>query len=138
MLFNEFVVIAMHFAGAEDKIGGGEVELIWDIHAALEQTGKTGTSSRHRPQLRKLLQQLYRESQKSYEVDSLPRSIQALQIYDAQNGTSYAEEVRTMYFRLASFVIKADRRLKKEEERRLSAFKEVLWSPDHPKVDTQQ
>lgn len=137
LLFNEFVVIALHFAGTENEISDEEVELIWDIHTVLEQTDKADISSQHRPELRKALQQLYLESQRSYELSSLPRSIRALQVYDAQNNTSYAEEARTMYFRLASFMAKADRRLAKEEETRLSAFKEVLWPPDSSKADAR-
>jgi SpoVK/Ycf46/Vps4 family AAA+-type ATPase len=60
-----------------------------------------------------------------------------LEIYDNENGTDFAEKAKTMYFRFANFIIKADGRVTDQEKILLSKFNDLLYSSrDYTPTDT--
>jgi AAA+ superfamily predicted ATPase len=61
-------------------------------------------------------------------------SVRALEIYDTQHGTNYAEMSKTMFFRFANSLVKADGKIAREEEIELIKFKNILYSNKIPKA----
>jgi AAA+ superfamily predicted ATPase len=61
-------------------------------------------------------------------------AIQALQIYDKENGTVYAEKAKTMFFRFANALVKADGKITPHEQAALSQLKDLFYPeiPDTP------
>lgn len=61
-------------------------------------------------------------------VDQIPFTIVPLEAYDRERGTTYAEEARAMFFRVANAVAKADGTVTVLEEAKLAALKEQIWT----------
>jgi AAA+ superfamily predicted ATPase len=61
------------------------------------------------------------------DYKSVP-SVKALEIYDTQHGTTYAEIAKAMVFRFANLLVKADGKITRAEEIELIKFKNVLYS----------
>ena len=56
----------------------------------------------------------------------VPMPVVYLQIYDEINGTDYSTQAKSMFFRFANAVAKADGNVSRQEEVALSNYKELL------------
>ena len=54
--------------------------------------------------------------------------VKALEIYDTQHGTDYAEKAKSMFFRFANSFVKLDGSITQKEEIELNKFKGILYS----------
>ncbi len=81
---------------------------------------------------RNALQEALRKNQESIieNKDSLSPSIKALETYDIQHGTNYAEIARVMFFRFANSFVKIDGAISRQEEIQLNKLKDVLYNKE--------
>ncbi len=61
---------------------------------------------------------------------SIPEPVKFLQIYDERNGTDFATQAKSMLFRFANMVAKADGNVCEEEQILLSKYKDILLFDD--------
>lgn len=66
-------------------------------------------------------------------VEVIPTTIAPLEAYDRQRGTSFAEQARALFFRIANAVAKADGKVTALEETKLATLKDQIWTS---KLDT--
>ncbi|MCL4488607.1 MAG: hypothetical protein M1570_10825 [Chloroflexi bacterium] len=132
LFFNDLVVTAMRFSGADNSITDEEVSLLWHLMPSTGVFNDAKISVRHLARLRELLQKMYQENLETYGGNQVPRSVLALANYDRRNGTQYAEIAKEMFYRLAEAVVGSDRNLGQSEQASLEAFRAALWAPDAP------
>lgn len=58
-----------------------------------------------------------------------PTAVPYLQIFDESNGTEYADKAKSMYFRFANAMLKADGKVTAKEKQILSQLKDTLYAP---------
>lgn len=61
-------------------------------------------------------------------VEHIPTTIAPLEAYDRQRGTSFAEQARALFFRIANAVAKADGTVSSLEETKLASLKDQIWT----------
>lgn len=128
LFFSDFWFLFLHVAGAERRVKASEAAVLQDILGALGLTFDAklvseGQTLRH-------LYGSWRETvtnQHPPEKLSL-RILDALQGYDAQNGTSHTENAKLLFYRMASEIVSADRKMAEEEKSTLTTLRKFLWS----------
>lgn len=68
----------------------------------------------------------------------VPMPVVYLQIYDEINGTDYSTQAKSMFFRFANAVAKADGNVSRQEEVALSNYKELLFNYQLEEAQNQQ
>ncbi|MCL5951187.1 MAG: hypothetical protein M1132_05600 [Chloroflexi bacterium] len=132
LFFNELVVTAMRFSGADNTITDEEVSLLWDVMQGTGVFTDSELSLSHLARLRELLERIYHEHREQYDANQVPRSVLALTSYDGRNGTQYAEEAKEMFYRFAAALTQSDSNLGQSEQEDLAAFRAALWAPSGP------
>ncbi len=71
---------------------------------------------------------------------SVPRSVKYLQLYDERNETSFATQAKSMFFKYAKAVTKADGNICEEEQILLSEYKDLLFKyiPDEEEAEDDE
>jgi ATPase family protein associated with various cellular activities (AAA)/AAA lid domain-containing protein len=72
------------------------------------------------------LQGIIKQSAAEFSQPDLA-TVDLMQVYDRDNGTSYADAARGMYFRLANAFVKSDGTVSRIEEQVLARLKEALY-----------
>ena len=76
------------------------------------------------------LGQAYREVAEDVDPDAilrlLPQIVLALSAYDVHHGSTYTEEFRTLFLRMANSIVMVDGRITAEEQTRLDRYTEAL------------
>lgn len=117
--------IAGHFANLDGSVSDNEAAFAQDIQIFLGQTSFENLSHQN---YREMMQDLIKKYPDSYQVLEVPGDVELLQIYDRANGTDYATQAKSMYFRFAEAIIKADGNISEKEEIALSKYRELLFN----------
>ncbi len=126
LLMGELTMVALIFTNVDLNISEEETDVLNNFRQSIYGNESFAlTSHDYRELCRKFLRI---HPDRRISIDYTPYSVQYLQIYDREHGTEYAERARTMFFRLANAIVKADGVEKSEELMTLLNFKEILYS----------
>lgn len=119
-----FHVMAIYFANL-DSVSEAEVAFYLDIKDFLE--GYTNVTE---PDLRELTNWFRQEARSNpiYRNIEPPTVLAYLDAFDSENGTDYCDQAKTMFFRMANAMVKADGNVSEIELQALQNFKEVLFN----------
>jgi stage V sporulation protein K len=125
MFRSYFTHMFVYFASL-DEISDEEAALIADVREYLNDytDAYKGRSIRE-------IRDLYREHSTTNEIYSelkIPAPVMYLQIYDDAYGTEYAAEAKSVFFRTANCIIKADGQVSPKEQTALSKYKDLLFN----------
>jgi SpoVK/Ycf46/Vps4 family AAA+-type ATPase len=121
---DDFFFIARHFAIADKNISENEVAFIEDIEVFVGINEGFDFSN---SQLKQMMLKAVSKHPEYYQDLSMPCSIRYLQFYDNDYGTDYATQAKTIFFRFANAILKADGNINHQEQTALSKFKELLF-----------
>lgn len=126
LFFMELLNIALAISAA-DEISDSEAQLLRDIFSGTSFDMGFNTPVRAvRDHLRNMVWDDYKEI--LVKPNKTPLSIESLLIYDGTHGTDYATKGKTMFFRFANAIAKADGTVSPDEIESLSRFRESLDS----------
>lgn len=121
--------IGGYFAAVDGDLSDDEAAMIWDVRSFFDPNDDEQDNIDPR-QYRELLRQNLRDHPEILGVLQTPPAMFYLKAYDRARGTDLAEKARTMYFRFANAITKADGQITKEEQSALSRFKSILYEEE--------
>lgn len=129
---DELNTTAARFLLASNQISEKEAELYFDFKWFFNKSSREELNQSHSLEFRtKNIQTALDTNRKDFisniEDYGVP-CVKALEIYDIQNGSNYAEKAKSMFFRFANSFVKIDGNITHREEIELNKFKEVLYS----------
>ena len=141
ILATDFFFVARQFAISDRNITEDEAAFIDDIEVfvGLEEDFELTNL-----ELKRMMLKTVSKRPEYYQNLELPSSIVYLQYYDEKYGTDYAIQAKTIFFRFANAVVKADGNVNHQEQLALSKFKELLFNcqqeitSEATKVNTKQ
>ncbi len=125
MMLAELRQIGTHFASRDRKICDAEASFIADIEEFLNEEIWHGFTNY---ELSEMMEEEYEQDPYIYEFLDVPKSVKYLRIYDDIEGTNYATQAITMFFRFANAVAKADGIICQREEDAIYNFKKMLFT----------
>ncbi len=125
LMRTEFWVISGHFANADGDISEAEAAFFQDVREFLGEDDLDGLSNLD---LRESMRRTVRNNLNIFQELRVPTSVVYLQIYDKHNGTDYSTQAKSMFFRFANAIAKADGTTSHKEQVALSEYKEMLFS----------
>lgn len=130
---DELHTSAIRFLLALDQISEKETELYFDLKWFFNNDSGDELNQSYSLSYRTRLVQSFldtnRENIKSKIENYGVPCVRALEIYDVQHGSDYAEKAKSMFFRFANSLVKIDGDISRKEEIELNKFKEILYSP---------
>ena len=130
----DFFFVARQFAIADRNISEDEAAFIDDIEVFVGFREESNLSNQELKQI--MLKSITRRSEYYSDLD-LPISVIYLKYYDEDYGTDYATQAKTIFFRFANAVAKADGNINQQEQIALQQFKELLFN-HHPKITSEE
>jgi AAA+ superfamily predicted ATPase len=130
MIEDELFFIGRHFASIDNYITESEAAFIDDIEVFFGREEYFDLTNRD---LREIMQRSISKNPDAFKELFLPSPIMYLQWYDEDYGTDYATEAKSLFFRFANAVTKADGTVSQKEQIALQNFKELLFD-SQPKV----
>ncbi len=121
----ELFSLSLIFANANKLITESEAAFIVDIQHFIDDNAGVFKNLSN-----KVFQnQIYEAVNGNYFYNhlSVPNVVKNLQLYDKRNGTDFATQAKSMFFRFANAVTKADGNICEDEQKLLSEFKELLF-----------
>jgi len=124
-LENFFLLTAIYFSNIDNNVSDEEIAFIADIKGWLcnynddWEDFSVGDIRSYLAELAK--HEIYRELR-------VPGIVVYLQIYDNARGTDYATQAKTMFFRFANAIVKADGQISPAEQTALANYKELLFN----------
>lgn len=132
VLRDELNTLTFRFLIATDGISEKEAELFFDFCWFFDIEIGDGTDQSHSLKKRtKLLQEIIDSNRQTWqELEQMNdvACVRALEIFDRQHGSDFAEMAKSMFFRFANSLIKVDGNITTSEEFELNQFKEILYS----------
>lgn len=125
--------IAFYFANSDDILSVEEASLIRDFERFFDEDEAElqdlEAELHDREDLRVIYyQDLYRKSIGDYfKTLRRPTALYYLERYDDDNGTHHAEKAKTLFFRFANTIVKADGTVSEKESHSLAEFKDILY-----------
>ena len=125
LLRTAFWVISGHFANADGNISDREAAFYQDVAEFLGDADLDGLTDYH---LRESMRRTVKNNPHIFAELRVPTPVVYLQIYDKGNGTDFSTQAKSMFFRFANAVVKADGNVSRQEEIELSDYKELLFN----------
>ncbi len=141
LIGTELLDVGSAFAYANRNITESEAAFIIDIHDFLDHEDIADFRANWVETFDNKYYQNYIQEwvTKFSPTDNLlvPQSVEFLQIYDERNGTDFTTQAKSMFFRFANMVAKADGNICEEEQILLSKYKDTLLF-DYVLKETQE
>lgn len=131
---DELFFIARHFASVDNYISESEAAFIDDVEVFFGREDYFDLTNRD---LREAMQKTLSRNPDAYKELILPAPVMYLQWYDEDYGTDYATEAKSLFFRFANAVTKADGSVSQKEQIALQNFKELLFD-SQPKILSEE
>ena len=119
-----FLQIGICFANIDGNITASEATFITDIRALFTDDNWSELSD---SRLQSFFQEIALDSS-PIEPPPFPVVVFYLQLYDKSTGTDYATQAKSMFFRFANAVAKADGSISQPEQMSLYAYKDILFN----------
>ena len=124
MIKNDIFFIGRHFIYVDKNILWTEVAFLWDVEVFFGTEDDIYLSNFN---LKILIKESIEENLEVFQKLEFPIVVRYLQRYDRDYGTDYPTQAKSMYFRYANAIAKADGKISRQEEIALSEFKEILF-----------
>lgn len=124
-----FIQIGVYFANIDGNVSIDEVDFIADIKTIFDEDWEDVSSYQLQPFIKDMVNDVSEDL-----ATNMPVTL--LQVYDESMGTDYATQAKSMFFRFANSVVKADGTVSYKEEIALSNYKETLFS-NHLEEETE-
>lgn len=122
--------VNVHFALADGSLSDNELQLVRDVSEFFGlvqgQSDKYWKNNDYRRRYKESIQASYRKHPDLFKL-GVPTTVGYLAAYDRTFGTEYADAARTLFFRLANVMLKADGTISAPEELELAKFKDLLY-----------
>lgn len=120
-----FSIIGVYFAAVDGALTDDEAALLNDVAEffSSEETSGYITARQYGDILRKAIQ----TNPEVYLNLCMPSPVVYLAHYDSTYGTDYAEKAKSLFFRFANAITKADGWISPSEEAALAEFKSILF-----------
>lgn len=116
--------VGIYFSNLDGNVSEDEAAYIMDIQTALGAGEYNKLDNRY---FLNLIRQAIRERSKILRLD-VPYEVSRLQIYDKRNNTGFAQQAKSLFFRYANAVTKADGTVSPTEQEELLHYKELLFN----------
>ncbi len=125
MIKAELYFVGRYFANIDGNVSNDEAAFIHDldVYWGAESYRELGDNV-----LAKAMQRSIKSNPEKYQTLFIPKPVWYLQMYDVRNGTDYATQAKSMFFKFANAVTKADGNVSRNEEIALSKYKELLFN----------
>ena len=117
--------IVKHFASRDGEISEAEAAFLDDVEVFFGLASYDVLSNRD---LSDIAQKGFLANPHLYDELTVPLPVEYLQLYDNAYGTDYATQAKTMFFRFANAVTKADGFVSQSEQVSLSSYKDLLFN----------
>lgn len=124
LLVGDLSMVALLLTNVDLKVSPEELDLMNGMRRAVYGADVSLLQASDYEELCQEFLKLY--PTKRLTLDSMPKSIAYLQIFDAQHGTAYADKGRDLFVRFAEALLNADQNTDAMESIMLLNFKDVL------------
>lgn len=128
LLIGELMMVALLFSSSDNEFGEHEINLINEISQAVKGDEGEEINGANFVQVFKKFVADYPGIRLT--LDNIPLSIDRLKEFDAEYGTSHADEAKLLFLDFASAIVKADREVGEREKMTLANFELVLFPHD--------
>jgi ATPase family associated with various cellular activities (AAA)/AAA lid domain len=125
MISLELCWIGQHFATRDGDVSSDESGFMNDVEVFF---GGKSYDNLDNHELSEIDQQSYLENLHLHDDLDVPTAVTYLQIYDKYHGTEFATQSKSMFFRFANAISKADGSISDEEKVALANYKELLFN----------
>ena len=122
-----FWLIGGHFAIVDGTVSDSEAAFLQDIEVFM---GKEDYDSLDNDYFKKQWEATIVEYREHFRELKMPSPVFYLELYDESNGTDYATQAKTLFFRYANAVVKADGNVSQAEQIALANYKELLFDSE--------
>jgi ATPase family associated with various cellular activities (AAA)/AAA lid domain len=125
MISLELSSIGQHFANRDGNISSDESAFMEDVHVFF---GGESYDNLDDHTLSKIRQEVYLKNPHLYDILYVPTTVKYLEIYDKRHGAEFAPQAKSMFFRFANAIAKADGSISEKEQIALANYKELLFN----------
>lgn len=122
------ISLGVYFAATDGALTDDEAAFLHDVSEFFSRDEPQGYITAR--DYGNILRNSIRNNPDLYLKLRLPTPVFYLLDYDRAYGTDYAEKAKTMFFRFANAITKADGRISPAEENALAEFKSILFEQD--------
>lgn len=130
MIKFELEWVGNHFASRDGNISDYESAFLTDLEVFFGDNSNELTNSEFdltNQELSEINQTCFLRSRDIYDRLGFPEPVEHLQIYDNVYNTDYSTQAKSMFFRFANAIVKADWKVTDGEQIALSNYKELLF-----------
>lgn len=124
----ELLAVGRIFAYADGKISESEAAFFADIDIYFSDLDINYDRFDNKYFQKQIYEMITESSSSYYDHLSVPNVVESLHLYDKRNGTDFSTQAKSMFFRFANAIVKADGSICEDEQILLSEYKNLLFN----------